>query len=206
MIAKVCGLTRETDLAALCRLARVRYAGLIFVEASPRYVGVEPFARPRGSGVPGIEWVGVFRDQPLSHVLGVAQRWNLRGVQLHGTEDPAYAASVRAAGYLTLKAIGVRSAGDLRAASAYAGAVDYLLFDTPGGGTGRTFDWSRLAAYTGQTPFLLAGGIGPGSGPRLAELSHGRLAGVDLNSRFERAPGNKDLAALKTFLQDELPR
>lgn len=70
------------------------------------------------------------------------------------------------------------------------------------GGTGRQFDWSVLAAYDGSVPFLLSGGIGPDDAQRVkAVAGHGRCIGIDLNSRFETAPGLKDIDKLKHFIE-----
>lgn len=198
MIVKVCGLGPRTSLAELGGLP-VLWGGLIFVPASPRYCGEEPFALPEG-----LVRVGVFRDSDLEEVLAKAARWSLDGVQLHGAESPAFAKAVRAAGYLVVKAIAVDSPEDLSLANAFASSVDYLLFDTPGGGTGRHFDWGLLDHYTGETPFLLAGGIGPGDAARVRALRYPRFAGIDLNSRFESTPGTKDITQLREFLSHAL--
>ena len=80
-----------------------------------------------------------------------------------------------------------------------------LLFDTRCegmGGSGRRFDWSLLDTYEGETPFLLSGGIGPGDATRVRQLHHPRLAGIDLNSRFETSPGVKDIDTLRKFIDE----
>lgn len=47
----------------------------------------------------------------------------------------------------------------------------------------------------------LAGGLGPGDASRLARVvEHPACLGIDLNSRFETAPGVKDVAALREFM------
>ena len=89
-------------------------------------------------------------------------------------------------------------------ATDYAGRVDYLLFDTKCsqyGGSGRSFDWSVLQSYRGETPFLLSGGIGPDSLEALIQFHHPLWAGVDLNSAFESVPGHKEVDRLRTFIQ-----
>ena len=58
-----------------------------------------------------------------------------------------------------------------------------------------------LHTYTGHVPFLLSGGIGPDSLDELLHFHHDAWAGIDLNSRFELAPGLKDARALHTFIQ-----
>jgi phosphoribosylanthranilate isomerase len=103
-----------------------------------------------------------------------------------------------------IKAISVSSADDIALYKQYEDCVDYFLFDTKCqtvGGSGQQFDWSILAAYDGSTPFLLSGGIGPDDAERILAFHHPRCIGIDLNSRFELAPGIKDADALKSFIR-----
>ena len=70
------------------------------------------------------------------------------------------------------------------------------------GGSGQQFDWSILQRYTGSTPFLLSGGINSYSVKALKEFHHPRLAGIDINSRFETSPGIKDVERIERFLKE----
>ena len=82
--------------------------------------------------------------------------------------------------------------------------VDWLLFDTKTaahGGSGRRFNWSVLSHYQGNTGFFLSGGISEENASEILALNHPRLAGVDLNSRFEISPGLKDVALLSSFIK-----
>ena len=56
--------------------------------------------------------------------------------------------------------------------------------------------------YNGHVPFLLSGGINSYSANALKEFKHPRLAGYDLNSRFELKPGEKDPERIRTFLNE----
>lgn len=67
--------------------------------------------------------------------------------------------------------------------------------------SGRRFDWNILNAYSGETPFLLSGGIGPGDAERLQAVRHPQLAGVDVNSLFESEPGHKECGLLQPFIE-----
>ena len=109
-----------------------------------------------------------------------------------------------------IKAFSIATAADLRQTSAYHGLADLFLFDTKGpsaGGNGRKFDWSVLSAYAGPTPFLLSGGIGPADAGLLRQLPLldgfpvEYFYGIDLNSRFELAPGLKDIHLLQDFIK-----
>ena len=198
MIIKVCGLTPRTPLEPLGALP-IHWGGLVFVPRSPRYAGDEPFDLPAG-----IERVGVFVDQLPSQVQRYVSRWNLDRIQLNGRETPSQVAELRACGCAVVKTIVCTRPDDLARASRYE--ADYLRFDGPPGGAGRRFDWNWLATYTGAAPFLLAGGIGPEDAPAVAALEHPRLAGFDLDTRFEREPGVKDVSLLNRFLHREVPR
>ena len=104
-----------------------------------------------------------------------------------------------------MKAISVSEANDVKKADSYADVVDFLLFDTKCqtvGGSGKQFDWSVLDGYNGDLPFLLSGGIGPDDAERLASFHHPKMIGIDLNSRFEIAPGIKAAAPLASFIKE----
>ncbi len=148
--------------------------------------------------------MGVFVDAPQEYILETVQKYGLDFVQLHGAETPGMCVRLKEAGCGVIKAVGIASAGDVRRAADYEGVCDYLLFDTRStahGGTGRAFDHSLLDAYTGRTPYLLSGGLGPGDTPRLAARKEPLPAGFDINSRFETAPGIKDPEAIKRFME-----
>jgi phosphoribosylanthranilate isomerase len=86
----------------------------------------------------------------------------------------------------------------------YEASCDFFLFDTKGalpGGNGTAFDWQILAGYTGTTPFLLSGGLGPDNLPALLDFHHPQLYGFDFNSHLETAPGLKDVATTRELLQ-----
>ena len=104
-----------------------------------------------------------------------------------------------------IKMVAVTEPDDLKGLEAYEEYVDYFLFEPRSqgyGGSGRQFDWQLLSHYTGSKPFLLSGGIGPEDADKVLSFSHPRFVGIDLNSRFESAPGVKDIQTLKTFIQN----
>ena len=94
---------------------------------------------------------------------------------------------------------------DLNHVSEYEKACNLFLFDTKCeqyGGSGNQFDWNILHTYNGQVPFLLSGGINSHSANALKAFNHPRLAGYDLNSRFELKPGEKDPERIRMFLNE----
>ena len=70
----------------------------------------------------------------------------------------------------------------------------------PYGGTGEKFNWQLLQQYTGDTPFLLSGGIGAEDAQAVQNFSHPKFAGIDVNSKFELKPALKDVSKIEDFL------
>ena len=133
-----------------------------------------------------------------------ADRFGLDYIQLHGNESPEYCRSLRQQGLQLIKAFSIASPKDLNSISAFEGICSYYLFDTKSekfGGSGNQFDWNLLHRYQGHTPFLLSGGINQYSTQAIKQFHHPRLAGIDINSRFEKSPGLKDVTRIKNFLQ-----
>ena len=154
--------------------------------------------------------VGVFVDDMPQNIVTAVYNYHLSYVQLHGDESPVMIDNLRRTlvpdivpQIKIIKAISVSSTEDLKRCEQYEGHVDLFLFDTKCkgyGGSGQKYDWSVLEAYTGQTPFLLSGGIGPDDADRLRDFHHPQCVGIDLNSKFETAPGMKDINLLQNFL------
>lgn len=195
MMVKVCGMRDPENIRAVEALG-VDLMGFIFYPPSPRFVGDKA-----PSYLPGCTRVGVFVNEPEDAVLRRCEEFGISTVQLHGKETPEYCTGLRSMGYKVIKAFSVSGKEDIEKAASYEGCCDMFLFDTKCssvGGSGVSFDWSVLQSYEGNTPFLLSGGIGPES--ELDSFKHPMLAGYDLNSRFETAPGMKDEDKLKEFI------
>ena len=196
MIIKVCGMREPDNIHAVEQLG-IDWMGFIFWPKSPRYVAAPPTYLPTRC-----KRVGVFVDSPVDDVLRHAETYRLDLIQLHGHETPEYIRHLQ--GHKIIKALSISSKNDVEIYKAYEGLTDYFLFDTrctTVGGSGRQFDWSLLSEYSGQTPFLLSGGIGPDDAEQVKTLQQPCLAGIDLNSRFETAPAHKDIQKLKQFLK-----
>jgi phosphoribosylanthranilate isomerase len=149
--------------------------------------------------------VGVFVNALAGEMIDTAEECRLDYLQLHGDESPELCHTLRKQGFRVIKAFAVATPEDLEQTAAYEGRADYFLFDTKcesRGGSGKSFDWSVLKACKGTTPFLLSGGIHPGSLSAIRRFHHPRLAGVDLNSGFETAPGLKDTDKLAAFVRE----
>lgn len=189
------------DLAKLS----IDYMGLIFYKQSPRYAGnLDPLVLDVLPQT--IDRVGVFVNAEINEVCEIAERYNLIHLQLHGSESPEYCIECRDKTKLSIiKAFNVSQVEDFTATREYEGICDYFVFDTKTaqhGGSGQKFDWNILKSYTGNTPFFLSGGINPDDDGNIKNISHPKLYALDLNSKFEIAPGTKKIKELKEFIKN----
>ena len=198
-IIKVCGMTDGENIRQTEQLG-VDFIGFIFYPRSPRFLFEMPTYLPVRS-----RRIGVFVNESKDNILMYADRFGLDYIQLHGNESPEYCHNLQATGMKLIKAFSIATPRDLSSVSAYEGLCQYYLFDTKTpqyGGSGNQFDWTLLNRYTGNTPFLLSGGINQYSAAAIRNFHHPRLAGVDINSRFESSPGLKDIGRIQTFISE----
>ena len=198
-IIKVCGMTEAENIRNVEQLG-INMIGFIFYPKSPRCLYEMPKYLPVHA-----KRVGVFVNETKENVLMYADRFSLDYIQLHGNESPQYCRALRSNGLHLIKAFSISLPKDLMVVTTYQGLCDYYLFDTKSpqfGGSGNQFDWNLLHRYNGPTPFLLSGGINPYSVKALREFRHPYFAGIDINSRFETAPGIKDVERISNFLKE----
>ncbi|HEV8269887.1 MAG TPA: phosphoribosylanthranilate isomerase [Chitinophagaceae bacterium] len=207
MNIKVCGITQFKQLQQLDAL-NIDYAGLIFYKDSPRYMGGKITGKQIKDADFDIKKVGVFVNPTYSELLDAIDEYGLDIVQLHGNETPEMCEELSGE-VEVIKAF--RIAGDEsinidEMVMPYDAACDFYLFDTAGlkesfGGTGKQFDWSILKKAKIEKPFFLSGGIGPDDAQKVKAFKHPDFFAIDVNSKFELAPGIKDMAAILKFLQ-----
>lgn len=193
---KICGLTDPAEARA-CADAGVWAVGVVFAAESSRRVDVPTAARVLEALPASMARVGVFVRPDLEELDAAVRGCGLTHVQLHGGPD---AAEVRGAlGCAVL--VGIPFDGPGAVARAAASGADLVLFDAavPGrhGGTGRTLDWSALAAAAPPRPFGLAGGLDPANVGRAVRIVRPDL--VDVSSGVEWAPGRKDPERVRAF-------
>ena len=175
------------------------YMGFIFWQHSKRFISAStPDLHP------SIKKTGVFVDADLTYILDIAKQHQLQALQLHGSESPDFCQKMQNTGLEIIKAFAVDSAFDFSLLEAYESVCDYFLFDSKGelpGGNGKRFDWSVLKEYPLEKPFFLSGGIGPGDQGAIASIIRLNLPlyAIDINSKFEREPGIKDIEIIKQF-------
>ncbi|XAL99225.1 phosphoribosylanthranilate isomerase [Phycisphaeraceae bacterium D3-23] len=194
---KICGIKDEA-MARAAVDAGADAAGLVFVEASPRYVEVPDAARVVASLPPFVEPVGLFVDDEAEHILRVCHATGVHTVQLHGHESIALLDELP--GLRIIKALAF-DPDRLDTALAWDAdpRVCALLFDAAAGGSGETIDWHALAAVQpGFTkPIIIAGGLTPENVAEAVEVV--RPYAVDVSSGVESSRGVKDAGRIAAF-------
>ncbi len=202
---KICGLRTPADVAAVAA-AGAAYAGFVFFPKSPRHLTLGE-ARAAALAAPeGLCKVALTVDADDAALDAIVAGVPLDMLQLHGHESPARVAEVRARyGLPVMKAMGVADEGDLAGLIEMSLAADQLLIDArpaPGadlpGGNGLAFDWRLLVGRKWLKPWMLAGGLTPGNVAEAVRLTGARQ--VDVSSGVESAPGVKDPAKIRDFV------
>jgi len=192
---KICGLTLPAD-AIVCREAGVDYLGMIFV-GGPRLVTTNT-ARAIRDAAPDTKLVGVFAAQEVDHVVATATACRLDLIQLHGHESDREVGAVAAgSGLPVIKTV--------RAGERISGTAEFLLFDLPKGRSpeaderDRLWAQARRAVDAGRQVFL-AGQLTPADVPVAVE----KVApyALDVASGVEFAPGYKDAALMRRFIEE----
>jgi phosphoribosylanthranilate isomerase len=197
---KVCGITNVEDAMAAVE-AGADALGFIFYEQSPRYVVPAVAGRIIAELPPLVMPIGVFVNERLSTVRSVMDRCGLAMAQLHGDEDASYCHELSRP---AMKALRLKNRGALLALAEYQGRGRVRGFvldafsEAAYGGTGQITDWGLAAEVAKSTPVLLAGGLTPENVAEAIRVV--RPYGVDVSSGVESAPGKKNHAKIRAFL------
>lgn len=205
MKLKVCGLTNLPQIQELASL-KVDFLGFIFYEKSPRYV-LNSLSLKEIKTIQHEGKVGVFVNESLENIIHISEKANLDFIQFHGDEDENFISALRKklvpqVQIVKVIRIGQPTADELqKIINNQPSAVNYLLFDTDSksfGGTGNSFEWNILNDLKIEKPFFLSGGISLENIHQLSKINTQPFA-LDINSKFETEPGNKDLLKIKKF-------
>jgi len=201
MRLKVCGMRELENISALSELDP-NYIGFIFWSESSRFVNKKTPPLDKK-----IIKTGVFVDATFDYILTKIKDHQLDAVQLHGQESCSYCKMIKDYGLKVIKSFSIKNTFDFNTLEDYENSCDYYLFDTKGklpGGNGFNFDWKILNEYPSQKPFFLSGGIGVDNLNEIKKLVKTKLPihAIDVNSKFETAPGNKNIELLKKFKKE----
>ncbi len=226
---KICGITNLAD-AEVAVEAGADLLGFILYPKSPRYVppatvaqivqalkahaprrsqsaiGHSPLPTPHSPLAPP-QFVGVFVNEELATISEILAAADLDYAQLHGDEPPALLAQLPGQTYKALRpasaAEAQKQAREFAPLSTIAQGPRWMVdaYDPQAyGGTGHKADWHVAATLARQYPgLLLAGGLTPDNVTVAIQLV--QPWGVDVSSGVEAAPGRKDHAKVRAFVE-----
>jgi phosphoribosylanthranilate isomerase len=195
---KVCGVTSLED-ARVCVEAGVDAIGLNFWPRSVRRCD-ERVAREivDAFGQQAL-MVGVFVDAPELEIARIHAEVGLACVQLHGDESPALVERFLPHAYKALRVKDASIADTVRMFPGEHVLLDAYVKGVPGG-TGATFDWQLARAIARERKLTLAGGLTPDNVGEAVRAVQPYC--VDTASGVESAPGVKDPALVRAFVQN----
>ena len=193
---KVCGLTLQDNIDGVDFLD-IDFVGNIFYSKSPRYITSNLNSK-------AIK-VGVFVKETIKTIKTKIEKHDLKVVQLHGWESNEFCNLVKQLGVHVWKVFSIDDEFNFELLNEFESA-DLFLFDTKSpkhGGTGKKFNWELLNKIDDLSPkkYFLSGGIGFKDINEIKKLQLKNMIGLDLNSKFEKSPGIKDVELLKEFLK-----
>lgn len=205
---KICGLTREEDLAVAVAAGADAVGFIVGVPSSPRNLTVEK-AEMLLSQVPiFVDSVVVMAPKSIKQLVEVCEGLKPSAIQIHGKEqldsseirekikDTRLIKTV----YVTEDALNETAIEDSK-------MFDALLLDSFSkgqyGGTGKVHDWTlsrQIKEAVAPVPVILAGGLKP-ENVKESILTVQPYA-VDVASGVELSPGVKDHEKVRAFVEN----
>ncbi len=196
---KICGLKsiENAKLAADCGADSI---GLVFHRPSSRFIDVEMATEIRQALPAFVSITALFLNESERLIEQVIEKVRPDYLQFHGTESAEFCESWN---HSYIKAIPMGSAESVGSyAQKYDRAQGFLLDSNVAGrlgGSGDTFDWSKIPS-TFQFPLILAGGLSP---QNVAEaITRVRPWAVDVSSGVEKEKGVKDARLIMQFCKE----
>ncbi|MCQ2963160.1 phosphoribosyl anthranilate isomerase [Streptococcus equinus] len=185
---KICGLsTREAVEVAVNSGAD--YIGFVFAK-SKRQVGIKQASHLAQFIPKTVQKVGVFVSPTLMELQEAIVKVPLDLVQIHGEfsdED-----------FEKLDVPSIRAIPVEKTLEEIETKADFLLFDAPLAGSGKTFDWELLKNQVIEKPYFLAGGLTVDNVKQA--ITFFRPYAVDVSSGVE-TDGKKDLLKILGFIE-----
>jgi phosphoribosylanthranilate isomerase len=196
---KICGIT-SSEQAQMAQQQGADALGLVIYEKSPRYVNLEQAAKIRASITSDCLAIVLLVNPIESLVKQVIEQVKPDFIQFHGDETPEFCHQFD---FPFIRAVRMREGLDINTEVAAYSAEGGFLFDAWSddlyGGTGHSFDWSRLPTTT-DYQLILAGGLTAENVNQAVAMTKPYM--VDVSGGVESSPGIKDPQKVKAFINE----
>jgi phosphoribosylanthranilate isomerase len=196
---KICGITRLFDAQQVAGHGGDAI-GLNFHSKSPRAIELDNAVQIRMAMPPFITVTALFMNETKRWIKQVIDTVQPDCLQFHGEESPDFCRQWSRPFIKSIPMASVENASLY--ASRYSGAQGFLLDSNVAGrqgGSGDTFDWSKIPPSF-DFPLVLAGGLNPSN--VAAAISQVKPWGVDVSSGVEQAKGIKDSDLIEQFFNE----
>ena len=194
---KICGIT-SPEQALMAQQSGADAIGLVIYEKSPRYVDIEQAANIRAVIGQSTLAIALLVNPSESLVIQVISEVKPDYIQFHGDETAEFCHQFNVP---FIRAVRMRDGLDIEAEVAAYKAEGGFLFDAWNddlyGGTGHSFDWSRLPE-SADYKLILAGGLNPTNVAQAVSITNPYM--VDVSGGVEASPGVKDPVKVKAFI------
>lgn len=185
---KICGLSTKEAVEQAVK-SGADYIGFVFAK-SKRQVGIKQASHLAQFIPETVQKVGVFVSPTLLELQEAISQVPLDLVQIHGEfadED-----------FEKLDVPSIRAISVEKTLEEIETKADFLLFDAPLAGSGKTFDWELLKDENIEKPYFLAGGLTVDNVKQA--ITFFRPYAVDVSSGVE-TDGKKDLLKIMRFIE-----
>ncbi len=185
---KICGLSTQAAVEQAVK-SGADYIGFVFAK-SKRQVGIKQ-ANYLAQFIPEtVQKVGVFVSPTLVEFQEAITKVPLDFVQIHGDFEEEL--------FKKIDVPNIRAIPVQKALEEIDSQADYLLFDAPLAGSGKTFNWELLKDKKITKPYFLAGGLTVDNVQQAITFFHPYA--VDVSSGVE-TDGEKDLLKIAKFIE-----
>jgi phosphoribosylanthranilate isomerase len=203
---KICGITREEDLEAACKVGADFIGFVVGAPFSPRNLKLYEAERLFKLVPKNVKSVLVTVPKSLEEVLEAYLLLKPNVIQLHGEGLTKLGVVRERLPSVTLVRALPASEGVVDRVIREARFADGILVDTFAegrlGGTGVVHDWKisrRIRDAIYPKPLILAGGLNPSNVSEAVECV--KPYAVDVSSGVELKPGVKDLSKMEAFVK-----
>lgn len=187
LFVKICGITDEIAVAAAAE-AGADAVGFVFAE-SVRRLDVDRAAELARPLPTGIRKVAVMMHPTREEFAQVMRLFRPHAVQTDLDDFDYLDVPADVERWPVLREGAARAGGEL---------PDFFVYEGHTSGSGETVDWSVAAALAKRGRMILAGGLDAANVTRA--IAAVAPYGIDVSSGVESAPGRKDPAKIKTFI------
>lgn len=205
---KICGITREEDLAAAVAAGADAVGFLVGVPSSPRNLTLERAETLLGQVPVFVASVVVTAPQNINGLAEICERLKPTAIQIHGKKNfEASEVRERIRHTRLIKTVYVTEDALNKTAIEELKAFDAVLLDSFSkgqyGGTGRVHDWNisrKIKEAVAPLPLILAGGLKPENVEEAVQTV--QPYAVDVASGVELRPAVKDHEKIRAFVEN----